>query len=47
MLNCSQDLPWEVVATHLSDYSARMQYLGYDQKFISEVMKSALKACDK
>ena len=47
MLNCSRDLPWKVVATNLSDYSARMQYSGYDQKFRSVVMKSALKAYDK
>ena len=47
MLNCSRDLPWEVVASHLSDYSARMQYSGYDQKFRAEIMNSALKAYDK
>ena len=44
VLNCSRDLQWEVVAAHLSEYSARMQYSGYEHKFRLEVIKSALKA---
>ena len=46
MLNCNRELPWSVVANHLSVFSARMQLSGYGQKFRTEVMKSALQAYD-
>ena len=44
ILNCSRELQWEIVAAHLSYYSARMQYSGYGHQFRLEVIQSALKA---
>ena len=44
ILNCSRELQWEIVAAHLSYYSARMQYSGYGHQFRLEEIKSALKA---
>ena len=44
ILNCSRELQWEIVAAHLSYYSARMQYSGYEHQFRLEVIRSALKA---
>ena len=44
MLNCSQNLPWQRVAQFISHFMARMQYSGYNQKFRSEVVQSAIKA---
>ena len=44
LLNCSTDLPWEMVVGHLEQMMARMQYSGYDKKFRIEVLRSALKA---
>ena len=44
MLNCSRDLPWNNIAAHLSIFTARMQFSGYNQQFRAEVVKSALNA---
>ena len=44
MLNCSRDLPWRMVANHLTEFSARMQFSGYEQRFRAEVIKSAIHA---
>ena len=42
MLNCSRELPWERTAAHLTHFSARMQYSGYEHSFRTEVIKSTL-----
>jgi hypothetical protein len=47
LLNCSRELPWETKSSHLSYFSARMQFSGYEHKFRSEVIRSALAAYDK
>ena len=47
LLNCSRELPWEVKSKHLSRFTARMQFSGYEKKFRSEVIKSALNAYEK
>ena len=47
LLNCSTDLPWEMVVGHLEQMMARMQYSGYDKKFRIEVLRSALKAYER
>ena len=44
LLNCSMRLPWEIVAGHVKEMMLCMQYSGYDQRFRTEVVKSALKA---
>ena len=44
LLNCNTRLPWEVVVVHVNHMMQRMQYSGYNQRFRSEVVKSALKA---
>ena len=43
MLRCSPELEWKQVTPHLNDCMKRMQYSGYDQRFRSEVLRSALK----
>ena len=47
LLNCSRELPWATKSSHLSYFSARMQFSGYEHKFRSEVIRSALDAYDK
>ena len=47
LLNCSRELPWELKAKHLSKYSARMQFSGYEKKFRAEIIRSALNAYEK
>ena len=44
MLNCIRKLPWERTAAHLTHFSERMQYSGYEHSFRTEVIKSALHA---
>ena len=44
MLNCSRELPWERTEAHLTHFSAKMQYSGYEHSFRTEVIKSALHA---
>lgn len=44
MRNCSTKLPWNNICAHVSEFSARMQFSGYDQRFRAEVVWSALKA---
>ena len=43
-LNCSRELPWETVISHVKHMMLRLQYSGYDQRFRTEVVRSALKA---
>ena len=45
--NCSRYLQWREVCAHVETYCARMQFSGYNKKFRTQVVKSALKAYDK
>ena len=45
--NCSRRLPWEEVCTHVETYCSRMQFSGYDKRFRTQVVQSALSAYDK
>lgn len=47
LLNCSRELPWEVVVAHVNHMMLRLQYSGYDQKFRKEVVRSALAAYNR
>ena len=44
LLNCSRELPWETVVSHVNHMMLRLQYSGYDQRFRTEVVRSAVKA---
>ena len=44
LLNCSPKLPWEVVVSHVNNMMLRLQYSGYNQKFRTRVVVSAMKA---
>ena len=44
LLNCSRELPWDVKAHHLTDFSKRSQFSGYDHYFRYHVISCALKA---
>ena len=44
LLNCSRELPWATVISHVNHMMLRLQYSGYDQKFRAELVRSALKA---
>ena len=46
LLNCSTELPWEVVVGHVNHMMMRLQFSGYNAKFRMEVVNSALKAYD-
>ena len=43
LLNCSRELPWGTMISHVNNMMLRLQYSGYDQKFRGEVVRSALK----
>ena len=45
--NCSKYLPWSEVCAHVETYCARMQFSGYDKRFRTQVVRSALNAYDK
>ena len=45
--NTSLELPWEVAAEHLSNFSRRMKSSGYNEKFRLEVVKSAVEGFNK
>ena len=45
--NCSRHLPWKEVCTHVETYCSRMQFSGYDKRFRTQVVQSALSAYDK
>ena len=45
--NCSRNLPWKEVCGHVEEYSKRMQFSGYPERFREEVVKSALDAYDR
>ena len=47
LLNCSRELPWETTVGHVNHMMLRLQYAGYDQKFRTEVVLSALKAYNR
>ena len=44
LLHCSTHLPWITVQHHLSNFTLKMQYSGYDQPFRYDVTKSAINA---
>ena len=44
LLNCSPKLPWEVVVSHVNNMMLRLQYSGYNQRFRTQVVVSAMKA---
>ena len=46
ILNCSEDVSWEVITQHVNKMVLRLQFSGYTQKFRYEVVKAALKAYD-
>ena len=46
LLNCSRTLPWDAKAHHLTEFSKRLQFSGYDQQFRYHVIASALNAYD-
>ena len=41
-LNCSRELPWETIVSHMNHMMLHLQY--YDQKFRTKVVRSAMKA---
>ena len=45
--NCSDRIPWNVTATHVSYYLQRMQYSGYPVEFRQEIVTNALEKYDK
>ena len=45
--NCSEELEWNIVASHLSYFMRRLQFSGYDKKFRHQVIKRALNKYDK
>ena len=48
LLNCSRELPWATIISHVNNMMLRLQYSGqYDQRFIAEVVRSALKAYNR
>ena len=47
MLNCSEDVPWEIIVKHVDKMVLRLQFSGYTQKFRHEVVNAALKAYDE
>ena len=44
LLHCSTDLPWVIVQQHMSKFTLKMQYSGYNQAFRHDVTKSAIDA---
>ena len=47
LLNCSKELLLETIVSHVSHMMLRLQYSGCDQKFRTEVVRSALKAYNR
>ena len=45
--NCSIDLEWQIVVSHLEYFSQRMQYSGYNKEQRFQVIKKALNKHDK
>ena len=45
--NRSKHLQWKEVCAHGENYCAKLQYLGYNKKFMTEVVRSGLCAYDK
>ena len=46
MLNCSKDIPWEIIVKHVDKMVLRLQFSGYTQKFCPKVVNAALEAYD-
>ena len=42
--NCNRMLPWKDVCRHVEEISMRMQFSGYDETFMAQVVRSALNA---
>ena len=40
--NCSRDLPWEIKADILSEFSHKLMLSGYDEKFRLDIIQSAI-----
>ena len=40
--NCSEDLEWNIIASHLSYFMRRLQFSGYDEKFRYQVLTRVL-----
>ena len=47
ILHCSRDLPWETVRQHMSNFTMKMQYSGYDHAVRHDVTRSAINAFQK
>ena len=46
ILNCSENISWEVIVQHVNRMVLRLQFSRYSQKFRYKVVKAALKAYD-
>ena len=44
ILHCSRYIPWDTVRDHLSNFTKKMQYSGYEQSIRYDVTKSAINA---
>ena len=44
LLNCSKDLPYNVVKQHMTEFVKRLQFSGYNKRFRFEVINSAINA---
>ena len=40
--NCSEDIPWQRVEEHLTDFSLRMKMSGYNENYRHNIIKSSL-----
>ena len=47
LFNCSTELPWKTVVSHVNNMMLRPQYSGYGWKFCTEVVRSALSAYNR
>ena len=47
MLNCSEEISWELIVQHINVMVLRMQFSKYTQKFRYEIVNAALKAYDE
>ena len=45
--NCNKFCPWDVVTDHISYFTKRLQFSGYDQQFRYEIVRKALKKYDQ
>ena len=47
IMRCSPNLPWNTKKTHIEEYALRLQFSGYGEKFIKEIVRSAINAFEK